>query len=459
MAVDARIPLGTQVAQVPNLDIARPLLTMAQLRRLQTEQTLAESQLAEQQRLHGERATMRVIFRRNVQPDPQTGQPTMNKMGAIGEMFQVNPEMAMQMQERERVSNLALAKEQREEQKLKWEELKQKNAVVSNVVQWVLQQDTQDAKDAGVAHLESLGIQVDPKFKGVYDRKGLEQFLGFAQDNDARISQALKQAQLAETQQNIRMAPQKFEADEAHREASLAMQRRGQDVAAGAQQRAAATQAAGQVRAQEIAINRYLTPEEAGKLGVPIGTRMNQLAAQGIVPPPATEGQGLSLGFGMRAQEAHKQAQAIEQTTDVTGLAQKGLSAVPVIGNLLTPEALQQYNTAKLNFITAVLRKESGAAIQPTEYANEDKKYFPQPGDTKKTIQQKANFRQQAIQALETQAGRDLPAPTGGSASVAAPAAAAPPQALDPATLTPADLEALTPAQLQQLREQMQGGR
>jgi hypothetical protein len=65
----------------------------------------------------------------------------------------------------------------------------------------------------------------------------------------------------------------------------------------------------------------------------------------------------------------------------------------------------QQVDAARKNFITAVLRKESGAAISPTEFATEAKKYFPQPGDSNETIAQKRNARETAIKAMEIQAG------------------------------------------------------
>jgi hypothetical protein len=63
------------------------------------------------------------------------------------------------------------------------------------------------------------------------------------------------------------------------------------------------------------------------------------------------------------------------------------------------------------------LRKESGAAISPSEFANEAQKYFPQPGDTDSVIRQKQNARETAIKALEIQAGpganaiRQMPTP------------------------------------------------
>jgi len=65
----------------------------------------------------------------------------------------------------------------------------------------------------------------------------------------------------------------------------------------------------------------------------------------------------------------------------------------------------QQVDQARRNFITAVLRKESGASISPSEFANEEKKYFPQTGDTDTVIKQKQDARELAIKAMGIQAG------------------------------------------------------
>ena len=67
-----------------------------------------------------------------------------------------------------------------------------------------------------------------------------------------------------------------------------------------------------------------------------------------------------------------------------------------------------QFQQAKTNFVTAVLRKESGAAISAEEFANEDKKYFPQPGDNEKLIEQKRKARELAIQNLKNESGRAI---------------------------------------------------
>jgi hypothetical protein len=86
-----------------------------------------------------------------------------------------------------------------------------------------------------------------------------------------------------------------------------------------------------------------------------------------------------------------------------------------------TNEAQQQVNQAKSNFITAVLRKESGAVISDSEFEREDRKYFPQINDSEKVIKQKENARKLAIDAIAIQAGpgakniRDLQPSVGNS--------------------------------------------
>jgi hypothetical protein len=51
------------------------------------------------------------------------------------------------------------------------------------------------------------------------------------------------------------------------------------------------------------------------------------------------------------------------------------------------------------------LRQESGASISPSEFANEERKYFPQVGDTADVLKQKQNARELAIRAMNIQAG------------------------------------------------------
>ena len=142
---------------------------------------------------------------------------------------------------------------------------------------------------------------------------------------------------------------------------------------------------------------------------------------------PLTESQGNSTGFGIRAKEANQIAKDLENkgikvpgttSTVVSGIAgmtpfvgdkyaesAKSLfNVLPEFAGGLSPEQ-QQNAQARKNFVSAVLRKESGAAISPQEYSNEERKYFPQLGDSDAVIKQKQSARDSAIKALEMQAG------------------------------------------------------
>lgn len=66
----------------------------------------------------------------------------------------------------------------------------------------------------------------------------------------------------------------------------------------------------------------------------------------------------------------------------------------------------RQYLQAKRDFINAVLRKESGAAIGESEFASAEKQYFPQVGDTDAVIKQKARNRKLATDTMLSNAGK-----------------------------------------------------
>jgi len=150
-------------------------------------------------------------------------------------------------------------------------------------------------------------------------------------------------------------------------------------------------------------------------------------ALEQIVPKPLTESQGNATAYGMRMAEANKILTDLEKKgVTNTGVLRSAIGGTvgltPFIGDKLQeatnalinplptflggPSAQQQQvDQARRNFITAVLRKESGAAIGASEFANEEKKYFPQTGDTDTVIKQKQDARELAIKAMGIQAG------------------------------------------------------
>jgi hypothetical protein len=74
-------------------------------------------------------------------------------------------------------------------------------------------------------------------------------------------------------------------------------------------------------------------------------------------------------------------------------------------GEYMMTEDYQRYARAKKDWISANLRKESGMAIGASEYAQDDKKFFPQPGDSPATIADKARARSIAVEGMKRAAG------------------------------------------------------
>lgn len=132
---------------------------------------------------------------------------------------------------------------------------------------------------------------------------------------------------------------------------------------------------------------------------------------------PLTEVQANAYMFANRADAADKIIAELfsDQKTQpsVKGVAIKqNLEGIPLIGgaissgaNAALSDSSQRYEQAKRDFINAVLRKESGAAIGKDEFANAERQYFPQPFEGQKSIKQKAEARRRAIEGLSVASG------------------------------------------------------
>jgi hypothetical protein len=118
-----------------------------------------------------------------------------------------------------------------------------------------------------------------------------------------------------------------------------------------------------------------------------------------------TEGQAKALTFSQRMEASQRILGTVEQ--EGTSIFNSIVSNVPFAGNLLTSPEYKLYDQAKRDFVNAVLRFESGAAIAASEFANADVQYFPQPGDTEAVIRQKRNNRDLAIAVMKRSAGPD----------------------------------------------------
>jgi len=140
--------------------------------------------------------------------------------------------------------------------------------------------------------------------------------------------------------------------------------------------------------------NRY-----SADLSLPDGQPI--MTTGGAVPKPFTESQSKDVVFATRAKGAlealdpvageltNRMSRAAEY--DPTGLAR----------GMVQSDKFQLAKNAGDEFLQALLRKDSGAAITEGEQALYGVTYLPQPGDSAALIEQKTAARQRAVAAIE----------------------------------------------------------
>lgn len=120
---------------------------------------------------------------------------------------------------------------------------------------------------------------------------------------------------------------------------------------------------------------------------------------QGTGLKPLTESQSKDTVFVTRATGA---LPLIDQFGDsLTSLGERAASGVPVVGNYALSPEYQQAAQAGKEFLQAILRKDTGAAITAQETAEYGSVYLPQPGDSPEVLAQKRASRQRAVQAIQ----------------------------------------------------------
>jgi hypothetical protein len=146
-----------------------------------------------------------------------------------------------------------------------------------------------------------------------------------------------------------------------------------------------------QQEAQRASINASNASTANSYAAIKDRTEQNKALLGTLDGKAQTEGQRKVQGY------ADRLASAGSQINDLG----TQFSAKTAYGNLL-PNQLQsadrqKFEQAKLNFINAKLRQESGAVIGDPEYKKADLQYFPQPGDSAGVLAQKAANRAQVI--------------------------------------------------------------
>ncbi len=171
---------------------------------------------------------------------------------------------------------------------------------------------------------------------------------------------------------------------------------------------------------------KYYFVNKSGEIYPAMGPDGKQLVATNKGKKPRTESQTKDYLFGSRMQEANNvvsklERQGVDRGSMLSRSGSMGETAANVLGALPfnglvgnSPEQ-QQYIQAQRDFINAILRRESGAAIAESEFENARKQYFAQVGDSDAVKAQKKRNRELATaKLLESANGEQTPTVSGG---------------------------------------------
>lgn len=120
---------------------------------------------------------------------------------------------------------------------------------------------------------------------------------------------------------------------------------------------------------------------------------------QGANIKPMTEGQSKDTVFATRAEGA---LPLIDKFGDaLTSLPESVAGQAPLIGNYMKTPEFQQAEQAGKEFLQAILRKDTGAAITAEETSEYGSVYLPRPGDSPEVLAQKKTSRIRALEAIK----------------------------------------------------------
>lgn len=146
--------------------------------------------------------------------------------------------------------------------------------------------------------------------------------------------------------------------------------------------------------------------ERVGGVKAPSGTQLSVDPNTGAVTfqqgsglKPLTEAQSKDTVFVTRASGAlpiiDQHGEALARLGEATG------GGLPVVGNYMKSPEYQQAEQAGKEFLQAILRKDTGAAITKEEQDEYGSVYLPRPGDSQAVLDQKKASRARALQAIE----------------------------------------------------------
>lgn len=151
--------------------------------------------------------------------------------------------------------------------------------------------------------------------------------------------------------------------------------------------------------------NQFMVTGGSGGTSLTVGPDGTvQFSQGGASGQKLTEGQSKDVGYYTRGLDAD--AKLAELDTQLTDWTQQNADKIPLgLGNYLRDPSFRQAKQAADSFLTAVLRKDTGAAITSQEFEIYGPMFLPAPGDDQATINQKRQARQVALMAIRSGLG------------------------------------------------------
>ncbi|HCN4237467.1 TPA: acyltransferase, partial [Escherichia coli] len=159
-------------------------------------------------------------------------------------------------------------------------------------------------------------------------------------------------------------------------------------------------------------VTKYYTDgsEEQGKLNQPIsgdGFRPIALPTAQKIMEKSPEGAKKAAGFAHRVRDALDSIDTLKDQLSPQRVAIiNNALGNGTLANLTLSPTEQQYVVNANDAIMAILRQETGAAIVPAEMSKYYQMYFPQPGDSTKTIDTKRRKMENQFNSLKAASGR-----------------------------------------------------
>ena len=206
-----------------------------------------------------------------------------------------------------------------------------------------------------------------------------------------RLAPGLLRAQSAYDQNNEEIPVYQY--------GGTATQRRQEDAARQAASERAADR---ELRSSEGAAQRENTASIAESNRINARAIADMRTSQVAQKPPTGTARA-AVKYLERMRDALKNLEDVDDEMAQMGLA--GQMQSEWAPNMFKSGSQQRYNQALSAFTEARLRKDSGAAVPPSEYAKDREVYGVQPGDKPEVIAQKRKSRYDTAKALSVEAG------------------------------------------------------